>query len=79
MDGNPEEAIPQYVNRKLALSRNHPEASRLFALEVISGAPIINDHLSGELRRWVEEKGRVFKKWQEEGLMAKIDPAHAFS
>ena len=78
VDGNPEEAIRQYVNRKLALSRNHPEASRLFAMEVISGAPIINDHLSGELRRWVEEKGRVFKKWQEEGLMAKIDPAHAF-
>ena len=78
VDGNPEEAIRQYVNRKLALSRNHPEASRLFAMEVISGAPIISDHLSGELRRWVEEKGRVFKKWQEDGLMAKIDPAHAF-
>ena len=78
VDGNPEEAIRQYVNRKLALSRNHPEASRLFAMEVISGAPIISDHLSGELRRWVEKKGRVFKKWQEDGLMAKIDPAHAF-
>jgi len=78
VDGNPEEAIRQYVNRKLALSRNHPEASRLFAMEVISGAPIISDHLSGELRRWVEEKGRVFRKWQEDGLMAKIDPAHAF-
>ena len=77
VDGNPEEAIRQYVNRKLALSRNHPEASRLFAMEVISGAPIISDHLSGELRRWVEKKGRVFKKWQEDGLMAKIDPAHA--
>ena len=77
-EGNPEEAIRQYVNRKLALSRNHPEASRLFAIEVISGAPIIGDHLSGELRRWVEEKGRAFRKWQEDGLMAKIDPAHAF-
>ena len=77
-EGNPEDAIRQYVNRKLGLSRNHPEASRLFAMEVISGAPIISDHLSGELRRWVEEKGRVFKKWQEAGLMAKIDPAHAF-
>ena len=77
-EGNPEEAIRQYVNRKLALSRNHPEASRLFAMEVISGAPIISDHLSGELRRWVEEKGRIFKQWQEAGLMAKIDPAHAF-
>ena len=78
VDGNPEEAIRQYVNRKLALSRNYPEASRLFAMEVISGAPVINDHLSGELRLWVEEKGEVFKKWQQEGLMAKIDPAHAF-
>ena len=78
VDGNPEEAIRQYVSRKLSLSRHYPEASRLFAMEVISGAPVIGAHLSGELRAWVEEKGGVFKRWQEEGQMAKIDPAHAF-
>ena len=78
VDGNPEEAIRQYVSRKLSLSRHYPEASRLFAMEVISGAPVIGAHLGGELRAWVEEKGRVFKRWQEEGQMAKIDPAHAF-
>lgn len=78
VDGNPEAAIRQYVSRKLSLSRHYPEASRLFAMEVISGAPVISGHLSGQLRNWVEDKGGVFKKWQEEGQMAKIDPAHAF-
>ena len=35
-------------------------------------------HLSGQLRSWVKEKGNVFRRWQQEGQMAKIDPAHAF-
>ena len=78
VDGNPEEAIRQYVRRKLSLSRHYPEASRLFAMEIISGAPLIGAHLSGQLRSWVKEKGSVFRRWQQEGQMAKIDPAHAF-
>ncbi|MDP6398670.1 MAG: TetR/AcrR family transcriptional regulator [Arenicellales bacterium] len=78
VDDSPEEAIRQYVNRKLALSRHYPEASRLFAMEVISGAPVIGAHLRNQLRVWVEEKGRVFRRWQDQGQMARIDPAHAF-
>ena len=77
-DVNPEEAIRQYVDKKLLLSRNYPEASRLFAMEIISGAPVISSQLSGHLRSWVNEKGKVFKRWQKEGRMAAIDPAHAF-
>ena len=78
VDDSPEEAIRQYINRKLALSRHYPEASRLFAMEVISGAPVIGAHLRNQLRLWVEEKGQVFRRWQNEGRMARIDPAHAF-
>ena len=78
VDDSPEEAIRQYVNRKLSLSRDYPEASRLFAMEVISGAPVIATHLRNQLRLWVEEKGQVFRRWQSEGRMARIDPAHAF-
>ncbi len=78
VDINPAEAIRNYVNRKIHLSRHYPEASRLFAMEVIAGAPVIGAHLVSHLRPWVAEKGQVFKRWQDEGRMAHIDPAHAF-
>ncbi len=78
LDTSPRGAISQYITRKLALSRNYPEASRLFAMEVISGAPIIGEQLRSQLREWVEEKGLVFRRWQREGRMAAIEPAHAF-
>ena len=37
-DDDPCDAISQYIRRKLDLSRNYPEASRLFVIEVIVGA-----------------------------------------
>ncbi len=77
-DVNPAEAIRAYVNRKIELSRYYPEASRLFAMEVIGGAPVIGTHLTNHLRPWVADKGRVFERWQSEGRMARVDPAHAF-
>ena len=36
--------------------------SRIFAAEVIRGAPVIHDFLAGELRAWVEEQGRVIRR-----------------
>ena len=77
-DDDPCDAISQYIRRKLDLSRNYPEASRLFAIEVIGGAPVIGEHLKGRLRDWVTQKGAIFHAWQQEGRMASIDPAHAF-
>lgn len=37
----PEEAITNYLLQKIEVSRTQPKASRLFALEVIQGAPHI--------------------------------------
>ena len=74
----PVEVITEYVTKKLELSRAYPEASRIFAMEVISGAPIIGDYLRNDLRSWVAEKGEVFAAWQAEGRMVDIEPAHLF-
>ena len=76
-DDDPCDAISKYIRRKLDLSRHYPEASRLFAIEIIGGAPVIGEHLQGRLRDWVAQKGAIFHAWQQEGRMAPIDPAHA--
>lgn len=75
---DPALALAAYIRRKMRLSFEHPEASRLFALEVIRGAPVVGDFLAGELKDWVETRAAVVRAWAAQGRMAPIEPAHLF-
>lgn len=75
-DADPRQALLGYIDRKLAYSRSNPEASRLFALEVIAGAPMLARVLSTELAEVVEAKVAVLKRWVSEGRLAPIEPVH---
>jgi TetR/AcrR family transcriptional regulator len=77
-ESEPAEVMAQYVAKKMRLSQQYPEASRIIAMEIIAGSPVIGDYLRTGLRAWVEDKGAVFLQWQAEGLMEPIEPAHAF-
>jgi len=77
-DDQPIDVITQYISTKMQLSQQYPDASRLIAMEIVGGAPVIGDFLKTELHQWVKQKGQTFLKWQNEGLMAPIDPAHVF-
>ena len=74
--GEPIAEILDYVHRKLELSRNFPRESRLFANEILQGAPHIASHLTGELRTLVDEKAAILRSWQEAGRIAPVDPHH---
>jgi TetR/AcrR family transcriptional regulator len=73
---DPAEALAHYVSRKLAYSRSHPEASRLFAVEILQGAPHLRAVLAGPLAEIVEAKVRTIECWIDEGRIARIDPHH---
>jgi len=75
-DGDPIEEIGRYVSTKLEMSRTRPEASRLFANEILHGAPAISDFLAGPLKTLVDEKAAVIKKWIAEGKLRPIEPRH---
>lgn len=77
-DDAPADALAGYIRRKMALSKHRPEASRVFAMEIITGAPVIREYLGGYLREWVERQGKVFRTWQRRGLMADVAPEHVF-
>jgi len=77
-DDQPIDVITQYISKKMQLSQQYPDASRLIAMEIIAGAPVIGDFLRTELHQWVKQKGQILLQWQSEGLMAPIDPAHVF-
>lgn len=75
-NGEPTEQISSYITRKIALARDFPMESRLFANEMIRGAPILQDMLAGELKLLVDEKATVIKGWMNEGRLTPVDPHH---
>ena len=75
-DGDPAIELAAYIRQKMKMSAELPEASRLFANEVIQGAPRIKDVLEGSLRRLVDEKSAVIERWIGDGKIRKIVPVH---
>jgi TetR/AcrR family transcriptional regulator len=73
---DPREALAEYVARKLALSRDQPLASRLFATEILQGAPRLMTVLEGDLADLVARKAGVIRRWIAEGRLAPVDPHH---
>ncbi len=75
-DGDPLAEISRYIEAKVTMARDEPEASRLFATEVIRGAPLIGDFLRCELKTLVDEKAAILSRWIAEGRIAPVDPRH---
>ena len=74
-DGDPVNEIRNYIDRKLEMSRDFPRESRLFANEILQGAPRIQDELF-DLKKLVDEKAEVIHTWIREGKIRKCDPHH---
>ncbi|RWR01970.1 TetR family transcriptional regulator [[Pantoea] beijingensis] len=72
----PLEAIRQYIRLKLEVSRDYPQASRLFCLEMLQGAPLLKGELEGELKTLVDEKAAVIEEWINQGRLAAVQPHH---
>ena len=74
--GEPIDEIVGYVQRKLEMSREYPRESRLFANEIVQGAPRIADQIEGPLKALVDEKAALIREWIANGQLADIDPYH---
>ncbi len=74
--GDPIVEIGGYIAAKLEMSRTRPEASRLFANEILHGAPAIGEFLAGPLKALVDDKAAVIAAWIAEGRIRAIDPRH---
>jgi TetR/AcrR family transcriptional regulator len=75
-DGDPAAEIAAYIDRKLEMSRDKAKESRLFAMEIIQGAPVLGDVLAGRLKQLVNDKTAVIRRWIAEGRLAPVDPHH---
>ena len=72
----PAEAIAEYVAGKLHWSQARPNASKVFANEILHGAPFLETYLARDLRRQVEQKARVIRQWIRHGKLKPVDPKH---
>ncbi len=75
-DADPAEALRTYVRAKVELSRLHPVGSRVFANEVLHGAPFLKGALKTRLKDRVDEIADVFAAWRAAGKIGDVDPRH---
>lgn len=75
-EADPATALGNYIARKMAASRDAPEPSRLWAIEVIGGARHVQPFLRNRLRRLVKEKSAVIEGWIAAGKLKPVDPVH---
>ncbi|MGX0878124.1 TetR/AcrR family transcriptional regulator [Roseovarius sp. MBR-154] len=74
--GDPREELLRYVHRKLEMSRKYPRESRLFANEILQGAPRIRPHLERDLKPLVDSTAAQIERWINDGKLAAVDPMH---
>jgi TetR/AcrR family transcriptional regulator len=75
-DGDPLTEIRSYIRRKLEMARDYPRESRLFANEILQGAPHILPLLEADLKNLVDEKANIIAGWMRAGKIAATDPRH---
>ena len=74
--GDPLTELRSYIRRKLEMARDYPRESRLFANEILQGAPRILPLLEGDLKALVDEKSEVIRGWMKAGKIVRTDPRH---
>jgi len=72
----PADVLSSYIDAKIEFSRTHPKASRLFAKEMISGAPHLSAYLQQDYRLWFKQRMSIFESWIAQGKMDNVAPAH---
>ena len=74
--GDPLEEVLGYVRAKMRMSRDYPRESRLFAYEILQGAPHLTEILGGGLRDIVDRTVTTLEAWMADDRLAKVEPRH---
>lgn len=75
---DPAAAIKKYVSSKMDLARKRPNGSRLWAIEMASGAPFLQDYLENTVKPWLISRETVLQKWVDEGRLKPLNTRYFF-
>jgi len=74
--GEPVDMLRAYIQAKLRFSREQPWSSRVYALEVINGAPLYGEQIRQRVVPLVRKDIEVFERWIAEGRIAAVNATH---
>lgn len=74
--GQPAEVLRAYIRSKIRISRELPFASKVFASEIMHGAPHLSPEQTEQLNAQAQHNISCIQRWIDQGLMAKVDPHH---
>jgi TetR/AcrR family transcriptional regulator len=74
--GHPAEVLRAYIRSKIRISRELPFASKVFASEIMHGAPHLSPEQTDQLNAQAKHNISCIQRWIDQGLMAKVDPHH---
>ena len=75
-DQEPPELIRAYIRAKLQFSKEQPQASRVYAMEVIGGAQFYAESMREKILPMLRKDIAVFERWIAQGKIAPINPTH---
>lgn len=75
---DPKEAITAYIGAKMDLARADPLGSRIWASEILRGAPVIKDFLETTLAEWIASREAIMRRWIEAGKIRPLEPRYFF-
>lgn len=75
-DQHPREALRDYIFLKVKQSKDHANASRIFASELLHGAPFMREKLQTDLKDQFIKTCQVFREWIAKQWMKPISPEH---
>lgn len=75
-NGDPITELTSYISAKLEMSLSNPQASRLFANEILHGAPQVASFLKGPLKELVDRKAAVINGWIAAEKINPVDAHH---
>ena len=72
----PRDVLRAYIGAKLRFSREQPWASRVYALEVINGAPLYGAQIRERVVPLLRKDIAVFEDWIAAGSIAPVNATH---
>ncbi len=75
---DPAAMLENYIRGKFEISRTHPNGSKVFANEIINGAPHLKEYLSQRLLPQLEADIALVRGWIRDGIVDPIEPEHLF-
>jgi len=75
-DGEPNEVLSNYIRSKILISRELPFASKVFASEIMHGAPHLSEQQVELLNDQAKHNIACIQTWIDRGQIAPIDPHH---